>query len=331
MLPAGLVALLMTTLVLAPGPLAHAQASDAAGPLGCAPDDALTEAALALYLEPGFDGARVGQALRDAGSDLPSAHARRLRTSAEAAAWVARLRERSDAPLSCGEVSGPEGTLVVAAARAGRLRLEGDALVGWVDPRFREPRWVVVERGGEAHWLPFDRSEPRLERGGSAREVQLLASGPGGPRPVASLRFQADDTTEEPELPEIRGGSLEDRLVALREHFDAPGLRNNRLLTSAARAHARRVCREHRVAHVADGRDPEARLAGEGIRARHVGEVVARAAELDAAFQALMRSASHRLTMIDRRFTDVGVGLVRDSDGTCVVIDFAAWPRYVGR
>jgi uncharacterized protein YkwD len=69
-----------------------------------------------------------------------------------------------------------------------------------------------------------------------------------------------------------------------------------------------------------------------GVSARLVGETVARAADHGAAFAAFERSPSHRLTLLERRFTDAGIGEVKDRDGhSCVVVLLAAWPRYVGR
>jgi len=85
------------------------------------------------------------------------------------------------------------------------------------------------------------------------------------------------------------------------------------------------------VRHEVDGANPEVRLRRRGIVARVVGEVAARARDEDAAFDALLASPSHRAAIVDRRFTDVGVGVARVGRNLCVVADFAAWPRYAGR
>lgn len=294
----------------------------------CEDDEALTEAALSLYLAPRFDGAAVGDALRAAGSDLPSARARRFANETSANAWLAELESEGDAPLSCGRVSGPDGVLAIASHRGGRLQVRGATIDGWVHPSFREAHWVVVAGDDDPRWEPFDRRNPQLQLEPGTREVQLLATGPRGPRPVASVRLRRE--IAEAALPTIRGGDAAARLRAVREHYGQRALRPNRILARAAQEHARRVCREGRVGHLAGDDDPEARLRAGGIRARHVGEVVGRAADLDELFDALLRSTSHRLTMIDRRFTDVGVGVVDTGGAACVVIDLAAWPRYAG-
>jgi uncharacterized protein YkwD len=102
------------------------------------------------------------------------------------------------------------------------------------------------------------------------------------------------------------------------------------LLALEAEAHAARICRTGRVVHELEpGADPEARLAGRGIRARVVGEAVARARDVGAAFDVLEASPGHRMTLVDRRFTDVGVGVAAwGRDRTCLVVLLAAWPRY---
>jgi uncharacterized protein YkwD len=63
-----------------------------------------------------------------------------------------------------------------------------------------------------------------------------------------------------------------------------------------------------------------------------VGETVARAADSMLAFEAMKRSPSHLLTLVDSRFTDGGLGTATDGDGnSCAVVVLAAWPRYVGK
>jgi hypothetical protein len=79
------------------------------------------------------------------------------------------------------------------------------------------------------------------------------------------------------------------------------------------------------------GGDPEARLLRAGLKARRVGEAVARAAGTGHAFSALARSPSHLLTLVQRGFTDVGLGeAIDDEKHTCLVVLLAEWPRYVG-
>ena len=51
-----------------------------------------------------------------------------------------------------------------------------------------------------------------------------------------------------------------------------------------------------------------------------------------AAFAAFTESPSHRLTLLERDFTDAGVAEALNAQGRhCAVILLATWPRFVGR
>ncbi|MFW6050717.1 MAG: CAP domain-containing protein [Myxococcota bacterium] len=304
----------------------------------CRQEDELAEAATLLLLrgtEP--DPEAVLQALREARSDLPSAHALRLPGGGgqRLGRWLRRLRERADAPLVCGEAASEGVRLVLAAPRAGRLEDVPGGLRVHLARGFEAPRIVLRDGAGTYRRLGSE-SGARVPLPDSLiRPVraQLVASGPAGPRPVA-VRTIGEDRPDDPGEPEGRPGDgpLAERLAELRALHGAGALRPNRLLGEAASDHAARVCRSGRVAHALEpGADPEARLAHHHVRARVVGEVVARATDAAGAFDALLDSPSHRLTMIDDRFTDVGEGLAQRRGRACVVLLFAAWPRLVPR
>lgn len=306
--------------------------------LPCEHDDALSQAA-AEVLGHELTPETIARAAREAGSDAPTVHALRdpQLDDARVAEWIGQVRARSDGELVCGEAQGDRGRLVLAAVRAGGLESvpgESGRVRGWLARGFDRPELVI--RGADGVLLRLGVDPEDLRRGLSLPEsvelpalVQLVAHGPHGPRPVAErsmgghfdagASFGADQ-----ELPL--------RVEHLRELRGASPLRPNRLLDAEAAAHAERVCEAGRVAHTLErGADPEARLATRGIRARVVGEAVARASSPAAAMDALVRSPSHQYTLVDRRFTDVGVGTAHDRRGrTCVVVLLAAWPRYVG-
>lgn len=301
-----------------------------AAAVACEPEDALTEAAAILALGGTLDDAHLGEALREVGSDLPNVRAvrgddRTVRASLDA------LARNTDAPLVCGRAEGPLGVIVLVSARGGALTFEEDGrLRVALAPHFREPR-VVIATGdgatrerlvapGDAFRLPAGLPRPI--------HVQLVATGPAGPRPVAERRLGDGD-------PIFDAGSLDGALVArvarVREAVEVRELRDNRILTELAERHAERVCASGQARHEGEGLDPEARARRAGIVARLVGEVVARARSEDAAFEALMTSPSHRRALTDPRFTDVGVGVRRRGGTTCVVVELAAWPRFLGR
>ncbi len=328
--------LLIVVLVAACAPLS-------ARALDCAADDGLSQAAADLLLEGGTASAdAVADAVRRAESDLRAVRAISVARDNERAvrAWLARQRGRSDAPMVCGEAADGRRRIVLAAFRGGILEpwpgSAGRVRVA-LAPEFTEPHLVIETAEGELLRLPI--TEASLERGVELPvdlprpvTLQLVATGPNGPRPVARLRLGAAEPT--PSGYSTSGGSdVPSRVADLREHHGVSPLRPNRILDAEARRHARHVCTAGRAVHRLDGEgDPEQRLRGRGIEARVVGETVARARTVSEAMSALADSPSHRMTLVDRRFTDGGYGTAEDRDGKrCVVVLLAAWPRVMGR
>jgi uncharacterized protein YkwD len=290
-------------------------------------------------------------AVRAAGSDVVGVHAFywREEPASAATAWLAQLKQSADAPLVCGLAHGEGGHLLLAAARAGSLEplsARSAYVRGELATSFHDAELVVADGHGELQRLPVGRAQlargiaidPELTR---PAQVQLLARGPAGPRPIAervlpmpagsseaaSTPVSTDDEAAQPEVP------LEQLLQGLRLHAGRAALRDNVLLRKVAATHAKRVCADGRVAHeLTPGANPERRLLEAGVSARRVGETVARAQTPAAAFASFERSLSHRLTLLEAGFTDVGIGQATDaSNRTCVVILLAAWPRFTGR
>jgi uncharacterized protein YkwD len=308
--------------------------------LACVDDDALAEAASVLALEGRVDDDALRDALREVGTDLPSVRALEG-DEASLALTLQRLAREGDAPLVCGRASGTRGAVALVAWRGGALELADDVLRVRLAPGFSEARVLMQDADGQTNDEPVRDGERLVIPDDLVRpvRVQLLATGPSGPRPVAERTIVEGASGA--------GGSLSDearaatnvasdedlatRIAALRALAGVGELRDNRLLREAADEHAARICREGAVRHEVDGADPEVRLRRRGIVARVVGEVAARARDEDAAFDALLASPSHRAAIVDRRFTDVGVGVARVGRNLCVVADFAAWPRFAGR
>lgn len=332
-------------LVVAVATVVAVPASGHATGLPCRPDAQLGDAASALLLESARPtGGQVLAALREAGSDLPFAHALKLpRSDAQKLAdWLAALRARSDAPLVCGKATEDGVQMMLAAPRGGSLQPVGDAVRVHLADGFGDPYLALRDAAGTYRRLPVDVGalHPVVTVPHDLRRpvtVQLVATGRAGPRPVAVCQVGAPGGAADPADPASGvmvppPGPLAVRLAELRAHDGASSLRPNRLMDEVAFEHARDVCASGRVVHdLAPGADPQRRLAQRGLRARVVGEVVARARDAEGAFDALADSPSHRLTMVDRRFTDVGLGTAHDPEGrTCVVLLFAAWPRFFG-
>jgi len=249
-------------------------------------------------------------------------------------AWLEELNESSDAPLICGRARSGERIVLVAAVRAGSLTMVSKhVLHAEVIEDFRYPYLVVRDSKGSSRRIAVDGESSGATitlpaEWGRPLFVQLIATGPSGPRPVAE-RWVGKIPKNEPTA--VGSGSPETWLMQVRRAAGARSLRANRLMSQEATSHAQMVCDSGKLGHELDSAgDPEARLLKRGIEARVVGEAVARAATTRAALHAIEDSPSHRLTITDPRFTDAGYGQAKDERGrTCVVILLASWPRKV--
>lgn len=304
---------------------------DSANAQACASDPALTRAAETLIDAPRPpDAAELLEAARAAGADAPVVDALIIRDGdvERRDRFLARVAARRGAAMACGEARRTDRWLILAAPRAAHLELLPNGALrvtlapGWVEPRLfaRDALgrvWQRSVRSGAEIVLPDELAPPV--------DAQLVAEGPRGPRPLAVLRLGGGAAHMVPDSDE----PILARLARLRERGQHGALRDNRLLARVAEAHADEVCADGRVAHVTDGVDPRERLARAGLRARHVGEVIARVDDLGRAYGALLQSPSHRAALIDPRFTDVGIGTAESAGRTCVVVLLAAWPRAV--
>jgi hypothetical protein len=239
--------------------------------------------------------------------------------------------------LICGRARSGERIVLVAAVRAGALELVGrNRLHAEVVEDFRDPYLVVRDAKGSSRRiavdggdygatiaLPLEWDRPLF--------VQLVATGPNGPRPVAERWVGKIPRNESTGAASGGSQSPEAWLMQLRRGAGARTLRSNRLLSQEATSHARMICDSGKLGHELDPYgDPEARLLKRGIEARVVGEAVARAATMREALHAIEDSPSHRMTVTDPRFTDAGYGEAKDEKGrTCAVVLLASWPRKV--
>ena len=99
-------------------------------------------------------------------------------------------------------------------------------------------------------------------------------------------------------------------------------LRRDRELDGLAEAHAAAMAKARLLGHDTGEGDPAVRAAGIGVRI--VAENVAHAASLPRAHRALWASPSHRDNILFERFDAVGVGVVRDTDGSFWVCELFA-------
>ncbi|MGH9415218.1 MAG: CAP domain-containing protein [Terriglobales bacterium] len=95
-------------------------------------------------------------------------------------------------------------------------------------------------------------------------------------------------------------------------------------VAGVARCHSKALARAHALTHAGSsgadaGANPGARLTAAGVAWRQVGENVAMAATLAIADANLMNEPpdqpNHRANILNPAFTEVGIGIVRSSDG----------------
>jgi uncharacterized protein YkwD/uncharacterized membrane protein required for colicin V production len=95
-----------------------------------------------------------------------------------------------------------------------------------------------------------------------------------------------------------------------------------------ARAHSADMYQRGYFCHVnPDGEDPFDRMAERGVRFTHAAENLALAPSVQMAHQGLMNSPSHRANILEREFTDVGVGVYEGPYGLMVTQNFCAGCR----
>jgi hypothetical protein len=310
----------------------------------CLEEDALSIAAAELLIEgvPPSDAA-LTLAVRRAGSDAVLVQALFAPEPSEARyqTWLREALARADAPLACGTAQSDSGRLFLLAPRAGTLapiRAKDRLVRGSLEPGFADPALVVIDGDGvlEHRALAPDELERGVVLDAGLRlplRVQLIASGPAGPRPLAERVLGPLEPALARATPPAPDLSPLHQLTLARGDAGASRVREHKLLVQVAQAHAARVCAEGRVAHELEpGADPKARLRAIGVDARRVGETIARERDASAALARMLESPAHRLTLLERSFTDAGLGEARDARGrVCLVVLLASWPRYVGR
>ena len=157
--------------------------------------------------------------------------------------------------------------------------------------------------------------------------VQVLGTVETGPRPVLEAYVNAgvdpaQKFAEAPAPGEDATGSGADAastLVAMvnaaRTSEGLAVLARDTTLDKLAAEHDKRMIDEKTVGHdVGDG-DPRTRVFAAGLNPRATGENVASASTLGHAHRSLWASPSHRSNILEKRFTSIGVGVLKTPDG----------------
>jgi uncharacterized protein YkwD len=189
------------------------------------------------------------------------------------------------------------------------------------------PRAVPTEVLGDRVRSRFAPDQP------GAFTIQVVVDLANGPRPALEAMLFAD-TQPWSQVPNLTApgetatpldptdrATLLAMITALRASEHLHPLTGSTRLDAVAAAHAERMRSQRSVAHdVGDG-DPTVRFEAVGVHARECGENVAHAATLPLAHRALYASPSHRANLLSPSFDRVGVGVVRDPDGSVWVAE----------
>jgi uncharacterized protein YkwD len=270
-------------------------------------------------------------------------------------AWGGTFREPGERRCGVAIGFGPDGTEVIAVlavdAAADLASLPVRTHVGaWlpVDAKLAVPatgaRVVVMGPTGRPRTVPTRvdgdhvRAQVALDQPG-AFTLQVVVDLATGPRPVLEAQLFAD-VAPWTELPDLRapgesaappeapdGVALTAMVETLRALEQLPLLARDPKLDALAQAHALRMQAARTVGHDLGDGDPMRRIEAAGVACRESGENVAHAESTPLAHRALYASPSHRANLLARGFDRIGVGVVRDADGSVWVTEEFAGGR----
>jgi uncharacterized protein YkwD len=102
-----------------------------------------------------------------------------------------------------------------------------------------------------------------------------------------------------------------------REKENLPPLTPAEKLFQAARAHSQNMAKQDKMDHVLDGKNPLDRIKETGYGYLHVAENIAWAHKrtLAEVMENWMKSPTHKANILDKRFTQIGVGLAANEQG----------------
>lgn len=258
-------------------------------------------------------------------------------------AWSTAQEARGTLRCGVGEVAREDGTRVVAAVQVdARARLApvplapevGQAIVlrAEIDVPATDFEVVVLPPQGRPRTLAAQHdgmrlsAKVRLDQAGPW-VVQILANDDGGPLPVLSMALwpggpprTASEAKPVPGEDAAAGaGSPEDALFAMsnaaRASVGLGALERNASLDALAERHAELMREQGSISHDAGDGAPSRRVEARGIRARSVGENVARAPAVGRVHRALWLSPSHRGNLLFPHFDEVGIGVSQGADG----------------
>lgn len=108
-----------------------------------------------------------------------------------------------------------------------------------------------------------------------------------------------------------------DQTNAERKKAQLPALKVNELLTIAAREHSVNMAKQKKMDHVLDDKKPHERIEAIGYKFMAMAENVAMGQHTPAeAVRSWMNStAGHKENILNKEYTEIGIGIATDSDG----------------
>jgi uncharacterized protein YkwD len=142
--------------------------------------------------------------------------------------------------------------------------------------------------------------------------------------------LQADEKKE----PAKSKLSEEERVVLgltnkAREKEKLPPLTLNPVLTEVARAHSKNMAKQKEMEHELDGKGPSQRVKAAGYEYSYVGENIGFTTgdTPQKIFSLWMESPHHKENILRKQFTEIGVGVARNSDGEIYYTQVFGTPR----
>ncbi len=103
-----------------------------------------------------------------------------------------------------------------------------------------------------------------------------------------------------------------------RKKKNLPPLKPSPLLFKVARAHSANMAKQGKMAHILDGKKPKERVLDAGYDYQYTGENIAEF-DRDYTLKELMKdwmdSEHHRENIMNKKFTEIGLGIVRGKKG----------------
>ncbi|MGF1578775.1 MAG: CAP domain-containing protein [Gemmataceae bacterium] len=130
---------------------------------------------------------------------------------------------------------------------------------------------------------------------------------------------------------ELKLSKFENEVLRLtneaRKKKNLPPFKVNKSLTIAARAHSANMAKQRKLAHKLDGKGPDARVLKAGYNYMVVGENISQGTYTPKQLlDGWMKSKFHRSNILDKEFTEVGLGRAKSKAGVYYYAQVFACP-----